>query len=55
MLQEEKILLEQEEIKKRLETLEEEVAHLKGEITDKDVENEIQRGLDKELDRQENR
>ena len=28
MLQEEKILLEQEEIKKRLETLEEEVAHL---------------------------
>lgn len=48
MLQEERILLEQEEIKKRIENLEEEVAHLKGEMTDRDVENCVQNGLDKE-------
>lgn len=49
MLQEEKILLEQEELKKRIENLEEEVAHLKGETTDQDVENCIHNGLDKEM------
>lgn len=49
MLQEEKILLEQAELKKRIENLEEEVAHLKGETTDQDVENCIQNGLDKEM------
>lgn len=43
-----KILLELHALKERVENLEEEVAHLKGEMTDRDVENCIQSGLDKE-------
>lgn len=49
MSKEQKLNSDIEIIYEKIAKLEQEIAHLKGEMTDKDVEDAIQSGLDKEL------